>query len=206
MNYMLAIAATSRSPEDLEELLPSTIGRLHPGPSKLVIYDDGRGCEAEEMLRAGALHYGSASAVMIAGNRRPVADPLGRLWKLVAAQSEPFALVMSDGWRFVRSVTVTDAAYVLERQRQLRALRFVARGHEPVNLPMSRRRGSGAVAWITEETGLLETPTLIRTELARSFPWPKRGGAGELEAGVRASLPGSMFGMWGTGDPWVDLP
>lgn len=201
MKYTLAIVATD--PTQFREAVRSFATRVTPGPTSVYVFDNGRRAKVEKELRAGMTFGRLCEHVEVETSRRRInrEDAYGKAWEYAANAETPIwspVMFLPDSYRFIRAVNLLDVAHVLSRE-QLIQMAFVVQGDEPRRADVESR-GSG-IRWLRKADGFSLGPALSPVSLISAFPW--HTGASELSFGIRASMPGTAFGLWGVGDGWV---
>jgi len=208
VRYALALLTSPGREDCLERTLASFERNVRPRPSELVCHVDGGG-------RLPPLLYGSEAWTGVAGGRRRgFCEATATLWWLAAESSCPWVFWLEDDFELVRAVDLTALARVLLGEphvaqmslcRQAVNSEEIAAGGLVASRPGAYVRRGSAAAWLEHREYWTTNPSLFRTQLARSFPWPtEQHCEGVFTHGLLASLPATSFGVWGVGDVWAE--
>ncbi len=227
MDYTLAILTHGRS-RTLDATLRSFMTKVKPSPTRIIVHCDG-GSDVQVPVLMGAERFiDSEQRGFCEATRR-----LWR-WAGYPAKDVPeFTFWLEHDFIFLRPVDLAEIAYVLTEDKTLSQMSlmrnavsreeiaagglFDLRGddYERTATWFDRFKGDpGDLAtahdmyereWLRHHAYFTTNPSLMRTEFMTWNQWPQDA-LPECEGrfGIDLVKRGFTFGVWGSGEPWVD--
>lgn len=213
MKYRLVVTTDGR-PEVLAGTLESFDRRVRPRPAETVVVDD-----------SGDEHYHRYLRVLLTERERPfrlLCHP-GRLgfcqtvsdaWSVAGEPGPEWVYWTEDDFVFRRDVDLVDLAFVLDHEANIAQMSLM---RQPVNSAeieaggvfelyreSYERRGAGNRTWLESRTNFSTTNGLMRRRFMLDCPWPSLAGGCEGAFSIGLLAQGYRFGVWGTGEPWIE--
>lgn len=200
------IVITSGRRDCFANTVASFIKKVRPKPAEALVFDDG-GQTGPDVVPHGWQYRRSQRKVGFCG-----ATAAG--WKLAAEPGVDYIYWLEDDFLHNRAVDLTELAFVLEQEPQLAQMALM---RQPVNAeevaagsfvrmrPGSyHRKGSGGMKWLEHGVNWTTNPALFSRGIAAEYGWPVIPECeGHFGIKLREERPGTTFGLWGDGDPWV---
>lgn len=215
IDYCLVITTDGR-PGVLQRTLEAFDRRVSPRPAEVLIVDDSGDSAYHRYLEALVNDRGVGWRALFHRDRQGFCRTVADAWEQAAHASSPWIFHLEDDFEFVRSVDLRDLAFVMEREPQIAQMVFyrnpaneeesAAGGYLRIPGRDYQLRGSGSRhTWFEHRLYWSTTPSLFRRAIPAQHPWPGSTSSCEGKFGIilRGARPGTTFGIWGAGDPWV---
>lgn len=224
MDYTLAIL-THGNGDKVAQALRSFTDKVKPEPTRILVHCDGpRQAEIQAHGVLAEQHFDSVQRGFCAATRR--------LWHWAASPTNdqtPFTFWLEHDFVFLRPVDLRDLADVLDADKKLAQMQLM---RTPVNeqeiaaggLYQSRpgeyqralhrrfdhvREGNMTAytdqSWLRHRSYFTTNPSLMRTDFMTWNHWPDDDEPHcEGRFGIDLVRRGFYFGVWGSGEPWVE--
>jgi len=214
MDYTLAMLTHGRG-DHIHTTIRSFLDKVKPEPSRVIVYSDG---PLQTWVSGMPRH-----TLIVGDEQRGFCRATGRLWKWASDPGDDvpeFTFWLEHDFVFLRPVNLTDLATVLDANKEMAQMQLM-RG--PVSkeeiaaggLYEMRRNdyektqavlSGGILAPLLRHRAYFTTnPALIRTAFMAANQWPDDD---EPHCEGRFSIDlvqrGFSFGVWGSGEPWVE--
>jgi hypothetical protein len=220
VEYLLTILSSGRT-EYIERTLDAANEFLHPAPSALYVYDDGASTQVGPIGDYPFTYDGDPRRIGMCAAH-------AKCWQAAAASKYRWVFHLEDDYVLLRPVDLQRLAAVIDAERNLVQMALVRTpwgaevehgGYIAQTPGWYQRRESGEYCdnggrdevmhpvdyaeWIEQRRNWTCAPSLMRTDLARAFPWPAEPGC-ETTIGPQIidALPDAQFGLWGWGEAW----
>lgn len=208
MRYALALLTMPRREGTLQRTLDSFQTHVTPRPSELLAYTDGD--VTIPLLYNGALDWNLSGAKRQGGFCRATRN----LWKHAATAEADWIFWLEDDFEFTRIVDLRDLACTLEGEPQVAQMalyrqpvnseEIAAGGYIAAHPEEYVRKGGGSAFWWEHVNHWTTNPSLFRREICATQEWPDGPFCeGKFGFRIRENRPGTTFGIWGAGDPWI---
>lgn len=207
MKYALCLL-TSPGRDTVERTLRSFAEKVSPRPSELLCYSDGL-TTLPPLLYEGMQWRGKVAKWQGGFCRATRA-----LWEHAATAESPWIFWLEDDFEFTRAFDLNNLALVLEHEPRVAQMalyrnpvneqEIAAGGYIAEHPEEYERRGAGSrLPWFEHRHHFTTNPSLFRRDLT-SYDWPDGPYCeGKFGLRLRELRPETTFGVWGTGDPWV---
>lgn len=215
MNYRL-IVLTHGDSATLAETLRSFEEFVTPSPTSAFMHVDGPSLNAPHTNAYTVTNRTSFPWEAVSRSpARGFCEATRRAWEAAAEGDHEFVFWLEHDFVFRRPVHLPRLASVLDRNPGLAQMALM---RQPVNaseiaagsVVLSRQGqflqqgGSGGESqWMLHRSYWTTNPSLFRRDLAAAHPWPE-GGSCEGRFGLTLADAGYSFGMWGSGEAWVE--
>jgi hypothetical protein len=215
MDYTLAVLTHGGS-RTLDATLRSFIDKVKPHPARIIVYADGPVTTWHSPMPPHTL--------VVAERQRGFCHATGRLWHWASdpdVEATEFTFWLEHDFVFLRPVDLADLATVLSDDKTLAQMQLmrtpvsreeIAAGglfesrpdqYEPI-LAVHATSPEGP-RWLRHRSYFTTNPSLMRTEFMTWNQWPDDG---EPSCEGRFSIDllqrGFSYGVWGSGEPWVE--
>jgi hypothetical protein len=216
LDYTLAVL-THGPGRTIHQTLASFQDKVTPRPSRILVHCDGpRQAPVRALDLIAEQNFDS--------EQRGFCRATGLLWKWAADGATEHVFWLEHDFTFLRPVDLQEMAYVLDQDAgiaQMQLMRtpvareeiaagglyemrrddYTPRDWEPLTSeydPEKVRR------WQEHRSYFTTNPSLMRSEFMAVNPWPDDD-AGQCEGrfGMDLVRRGFTFGVWGSGEPWV---
>lgn len=215
MRYRLIVITDGR-PGLLEETLRAFLARVSPRPSAVSVIDDS-GDEWYRRYLEDLLPEAFPDGTHLVSHpvRRGFCETVADGWQHAANPGVEWVYWLEDDFVHRRPVDLRDLAYVLERQPQVAQMALYRNSVSPEEKRVGgyirqnpadyARRGSGTAAWLEHRRHWTTNPSLFSRSIPAAYAWPTvEFCEGHFGFELREGRPETTFGIWGTGEPWVE--
>jgi hypothetical protein len=195
----------------LQDTLESFLAHVRPRPAQVYAHADGQ-AGFDELAQVIAATYTRVAPVWNVGGtttQQGFCSAVAECWAQAALAGVDFIYWLEDDFLHERDVDLEDFAAALLDNPQLAQMALC---RPPANV--HERTAGGLVAsrpgeftdrggWLEHRAYWTTNPSLFRRALADNFGWPLEPECeGLFGAALRAT--DHTFGLWGSGEPWVD--
>jgi hypothetical protein len=223
VDYTLAVLTHGRS-GTLDQTLASFYDKVRPAPARVLLHADGPWMSAPTS--------GRTFFVQTTGSPQGFCKATGSLWKWIVADAlarEPdapeFVFWLEHDFVFLRPVDLSELADVLDDDARLAQMQLMRTPVSPEEIAAgglyqmrqadyTKRLWEPLTAeydpdrfrpWLEHRSYFTTNPSLLRTSFMAENRWPDDG-LPECEGryGIDLVQRGFTYGVWGSGEPWVE--
>lgn len=211
--YRLVVTTDGR-PHVLERTLTALWTRVTPRPAEIAVVDDSGTVEYRRYLEALLPTLAIPWRLTWHPARLGFCAAVTDAWKLATGPGVPFVFWLEDDIEIVRGIDLGDLAHVLTKEPKIAQMGLM---RQPVNEQEKKagslfalyrdrydQRGVGTKAWLRSTTNFTTTSSLMRREFMVEQPWPGYDKDCEGRYSIDLLGKGYTFGVWGTGEAWVN--
>lgn len=230
MKYVL-VALTHGAAEPLADTLASFRTHVQPAPEVLYLHGDGEQAQGATYEWATS-HAWPGMLMSLGGSYEPegFCAATRESWLTVAAFPDvDYVFWLEHDFRFLRHVDLADLAALLDANPRLAQValmrdavneqeraagglfesrpgqyepRDVKTFYDPIGEGLVR--GWDVATWLEQKAYFSTNPSLMRRAFMAENPWPVYGSECEGKFGIDLLARGYTFGVYGSGEPWVE--